>query len=212
MLISPFGPFFMASRRGFAPFVAYGAAVTLNSGDQGPDIVLSGGDLIAESGASDTSYDCIRATTGKATGCWYWEAKLSQATNDIAFLDAGAGDSVASLTGLVGASSTSCGIISGEGAVRATGLTARSGAVPTFSVNDVLNFALDMGRGELYIGHNGSYLFSAIPQQRVNPTVTGFSGTFFPMIAIRGAGGGTVGGEKFTMNFGGSAFANSIPN
>jgi hypothetical protein len=197
----------------YAPFTAYGAAVTWNPSDKAADITLSGSNLIAESTRTDTSKTSVRATAGKTTGCWYWEVTLSQATNTND-LQVGVGDGSFDLTLFLGGSANGFSVqLNGTGLFETGSYTLPNGssAFSALSAGDKVMCALDMNRGELWVGKNGTWAAGGNPTSRSLPNVAGITGTCYAAAAIIGSGGGTTGGDKLTANFGGTAFSYSPP-
>lgn len=177
-------------------------AVTWNPADKAAEITLSNGDLTATATASMDS--AVRATTGKASGKWYWEVTVgSPAQGDIHI---GIGTILASVAynNYVGEDVYGYGYRFDNGNIyNDFGGTAYGNA---YIADDIISVALDMDNGKVFFAINGVWQNSGDPVAGTGEAVSGLSDTFFPMASI------PTGGNYLTANFGASAFSYSVPS
>jgi hypothetical protein len=144
----------------------------------------------------------IRATVGLTTGKWYWEIHSdSGALNEQIF---GAGRSTLSQASFVGSGANDWGWqASGIGPLKWN-----NGGSSSFGVSigngDVLQFALNMTTGKIWIGKNNT--FSGDPVAGTGEMFSGLSGTVYPAL------GYFTNGRVTTANFGATAMAYAAPS
>lgn len=213
-LITPFGPMGGAIGGGaFAPFIAYGSGVTWSTSGshKSADITLSNGNLTAESSLTTTQKKCVRASSGKTAGCWYWEITFTQTTNTNDH-HIGIGDGGFDLETFLGGSANSAGTeFNGGDSTFETGSYTKLNNSPMGSVaqGTKIGCALDMDLGMFWYSKNGVWFGN--PTVRTGAIFTGITGTCYAAIDVRGSDGGTLGGDKLTANFGATGFTYTPP-
>jgi hypothetical protein len=126
-----------------------------------------------------------RAIVGKTTGKWYWELVVHIGTQTATTMG-GAINAQASLAQAAYPGSSPSGASlswSGNSVVSAYVNTWTKANAATFALvpgDTVINFALDMDAGRLWIGKAGAWLSGADPAAGTLPWITGVSGTVFP--------------------------------
>lgn len=162
-------------------------AVAWNSLDTGgANVTLSNGNLTATSVFSTGA----RGVTGKSSGKWFFEARCNSTGSTVFAI--GIGDAATSLTADVGSGT------SNSYSYRADGYRYHNGwsnTGVTYTVGDYIGIALDMDAQTLSYYKNGTLVV----------TVTGLSGTYYPMFSGTGS-------ASTTVNFGATAFAYSKPS
>jgi hypothetical protein len=172
---------------------------TWNPLDKSASITLSGSDLVA-SNADASANHSVRATKGKSTGKWYWEITVNSAT-------ANSGAEIG-----VGSSSVGLDV---KMASSATGWTFQENnyygndgnytiAGNTWGTGDVISIAIDMDAGKIWWRKNGTWT-SGNPADGSSPKYSNLSGTVYPMCSAKNT-------TQYTVNFGASAFAYSVPD
>lgn len=166
---------------------------TLNPSDKSADIALSGGNLTF-SRTAGSGYASVRGVAGKTTGKWYFEGKLNSGTPFF-----GIGNASANLSSFAGATPDSAGLwMSGSnywvaGSGQSTGLG-------TPAANDIICVKVDLDARTIAFRINGGSWSS-------NYNIESYvSGTVYPMMSVDQVGSGG------TMNFGDTAFAQSVPS
>ena len=162
---------------------------TWNPADKNASITLSAGDLTATNGSSSaTDSKAARGTIGKASGKWYWEVTIGTVGGNIQI---GAAAASESLSDYIGSGAAGWGYNN-----YGTLWTGGSGAITedAYIAADVIGVALDLDSGEISFYKNGV----------LQHTFTGVTGTLYPAVSM-------VNGGVVTANFGGSAFAQTIP-
>ena len=155
-----------------------------NSSDKGPDITLSGGDLVA----SVNGPVGVRANMGKSTGKWYWEVTIGGAGP---YWGAGLAD--ASYSTASYPFDPHCSGVQSNGFYWNVGGTYYSGNA--FGVGDVLRFAADLDAHTLEVYRNATQIAAISSIQ---------TGVVYPV-----AGSYAAGYQTRTANFGASTFAHS---
>jgi len=162
-------------------------------------IALSNGDLTAER-SGGTSWQAVRSTISKSSGKWYWEVKVNVANSAHTMIGIGTSSETLTYPGdtLEGYSYYgSVGYIYHDASTLwGTGYTA----------NDVIGIALDLDNGKIWWSKNGDWQESGDPAAGTNEAYSGIAGTFFAMIGL------FTNGNKSTVNFGATAFQDSVPD
>jgi|ERR1035437_4016621 hypothetical protein len=174
---------------------------TWNPSDKGSNISLSGGNLSA---AGATAYNSVRATLAHSTGKWYWENKITANSGNTQ--QGGFGTAAMLLTNYVGSTSKSCGA-GPDGTTYVTGITNTPSLGVSWTVNDVMNFAVDLDAGKIWCGKNGTWVASGNPGTGANPWCT-----FTPPLTLFPAYSANNSSNSETANFGATAFANTVPS
>lgn len=164
---------------------SYGAVASVSSlawdpSNKGPNVTLSGSNLIADCHTSDS----VRGTLGKSSGVWQYEVVLSVDAHMLI----GVGNASASLTIYPGGDSNGLSYYAFSGA--AFGLGGSTGYSTGAALGVVIGVVADFGAGRMTIYKNG---VSA-------GVITSYSlpaGTLFPMI---GDGGIGAPGSRATLN------------
>ncbi len=169
---------------------------TWNPSDKSAGVTLSGGNLTA---AVSITPGAVRSTIGKSSGKWYWEMTVGSVDGAGNPLLSGIGLSTADINSsnpYPGSDANGYGYYGANGQKYNNGSGAAYGA--TYTTNDVIGFALDMGAGTITFYKNGVSQGTAF---------TSLSGTFFALV------GGTYGASvSGTYNFGATTFAQSVPS
>lgn len=147
------------------PTVVY---ATWNPADKDADATLSGGNLTSAHSAAGA----VRATVGKTTGKWYWEAKWTAGSNAAI----GVGDSDTSLATYLGSTIDGIGYHSG-GAGQIIRYGSIQAAVTPYVLNDVIGIALDCGASTVTFYRNNviqyTYSYSGVLVGAIYPMASG---------------------------------------
>lgn len=169
-------------------------AVTWNPADKGANLSLSNSDLTVSSTANTTA--AIRATSGKSSGHWYFEATIA----DTGSINIGIATASAPLNDMLGnnppKNAWAYGVVSG--AKYSNGSSSAYGAGSNF-VGFVVGVELDLDAGTITFYRNGVSLGVAFSD---------ISGTVYPAISIFDFNNRAA----VTANFGATAFAYSVPS
>lgn len=168
-------------------------ATTWNPADKAASITLSNGNLTATNGGAFV-FGSTRATTGKASGKWYWEVVIT-ATGASNFILLGIMNATADIGHYPGWDGDGRAYYQQTGEKYISSAGAAYGA--TYTDGDVIGFALDMDAGTITCYKNGA-------SQGV--MFTGLVGTWFPAVSCYN------GGNIVTGRFKASAFTQPIPS
>lgn len=189
---------------------------TLNPSDKSASVSLSGGNLILSvTDASSITYGGARGTTSKTTGKPYFEATYTKGSlgspNGFWF---GLAQASADLTGPQ---------LSGDTGYAAEGyLNTSSDALyspdasdpsssTSFATGDKLGFAADIGNALAWVRKNGTWLNFGLgtpdPAAGTGGVAISSGVTWYPVGGILAS----AGTDSLTFNFGGSAFAYTVP-
>lgn len=157
-------------------------AVTWNPSDRDADITLSGSNLIASSTGA-AAQGSIRATLGRSTGLYYFEARIDAIGN--AFI----------LVGAAKASFTVSGQYLGEPAavesvgyfgVDGTALFSASGGAygTTYTTGDVIGVAINFTTGKIWFSKNNTWQNSGDPVAGTGQAWAGITGEYFPALSM----------------------------
>lgn len=188
-------------------------AVTWNPSDKHANVTLSNGNLTMKV-LSPISFDRygVRANISYTSGKWYWEVTLvNDGGPNGGYWTHGVMDSLHSLgSDQVGSNALSYGHLaeklSPDGGKETNGLTANYGSVSVGG--DIISHALDMDAGKIWWAINGVWQEGGDPGAGTNEAFSGLSGTKFPACVAFSFGGV----KGFTVNFGASSFAYSVPS
>lgn len=147
--------------------IAGASASTLNPNDKSPYVNLSGGNLIMT--GTPAGFEGVRGTVGASTGRYYFEVVFGGP-----FSCVGVATSQASLS-YPGSDQYGWGYHS-VGQIYYNGSTLLT--ISSLEVNDIVQIAVDLTRGLLFVGKNGVWQYNG------NPVASGLSGTFFPMLGV----------------------------
>ncbi len=167
----------------------------------------------SDDGGGSRTDDNARGTMGVSSGKWYWEVKSTGGTTPvvvgICFDELKMGSDLSGLTGVYAIQNASAT----NAYKRENGTTAETSGFTNPAVNDIINVALDMDNGKLYIGINGTYENQAgstgNPASGSNETFSSISANYFwlPFVESRGDN------QTAECNFGGCpAFSISSGN
>jgi hypothetical protein len=179
------------------------AAIVLNSADMSSGMVLTNGNLTVRCN-SCASPASIRATRGLSSGKGYWEVHID--TLNSGNLSIGAADSTQSLAAWWGNSGTTLhgvGTFSGQ----INGWSTYP-AGPTYAASNTLGIAVDATAKKFWITKDGSTWFPSGGNPATGTGGYSISGINTPIIP--GVQMETF-NAQVTFNFGGSAFAFTVP-
>lgn len=163
------------------------------------------------SGNSSGTKD-VRTTIGKSSGQVYWEIT---ATTGAATDQGGLGIAESAMPNNApwignGASGLSFGYYGyAQWWLTWSGVTTPNGDPPASSyvtTGTVYMFALDMDKGNFWVGQNGTWYNGGDPNTTTAPAAIGITGTVYPAVTLYN--NSTL---VFTANFGGSAFKYTVP-
>lgn len=180
-------------------------AATWDTLNKSSGIVLTGGDLTASDGGS-SSYEKTRCTSGISSGKFYWELAIVTLANT--------GDIFLGIVESSVVMNNSTWATTGHVGCRGTGQAYNEGtpgpSLSSFSSGDTIMVAYDRSAGKIWFGKNGVWLNSGDPAAGTNPVFSGAAatGTWYALFSTDN----TSGEAKVTANFGGSAFAYTIPS
>lgn len=156
---------------------------TWNPSDKSASVTLSNGNLTATNAGA--SWSSARSTVGKSSGKWYWEYTIAS----LGYVEVGAGIATSALDGR---------FVNPWG----TGWGGQSNTAG-FGAGDVVQVAIDIDGGNIWVGKNGTWNGSGNPSTGANPYQTGVSGTIYPMVTVYAA--------EATVNLGASTFQYQPP-
>jgi len=162
-----------------------------NPKDKNDIITLSNDNLTAQS--TDTPWRSARACLSRSSGKYYWEVKV----DSLGYAVVGVGTSQVALDGRCGDDVYGWGW-------QSNGYWGHNGwsSFPlTFGTNDIVQVALNLDTGKLWVGKNGTW--DGDPVAGTGELFSGISGDIFPMI--------TLNNTTLTVNFGATAFEYSPP-
>jgi len=146
----------------------------------------------SDDGGGSRTDDNARGTIGVSSGKWYWEVKCTGGSTPvvvgICFDELKMGSDLSGSTGVYAIQNASAT----NAYKRENGTTAETSGFTNPAVNDIINVALDMDNGKLYIGINGTYENQAgstgNPASGSNETFSSISTNYFwlPWIESRG--------------------------
>jgi len=168
---------------------------TLNPADKAAAMTLSNGNLTVFP-TTGASYKSVRATQGKSSGKWYWEAKLDGvAVNPWMYL--GIATSASSLTANPSGYNPAVTDMPG-GSTYKNAVVSASHATQQIA-NMVLGFALDLDAKTLSLYGNGANYANI-------SLIT--AGTYFPFVGFYST---QSSGSQVTVNFGATPFFMAVP-
>ena len=188
---------------------------TLNPLFQGPNNSLSEGNLrFLRSGG--TTWQNSSATMSVSSGKWYWEILIntlggSGMASGVADANWSQMQSNSTGSGLLGYSSTSysLGLINSTNyqVCETNSYLSTSPSNITLANGDILQYAIDMSTGKLWIGKNNTWQFSGNPAAGTTPLTTNLlNRTITPVV-----GGSLGGGTDLSVNFGQKGFTYTPP-
>ena len=180
---------------------------------------LAEGNLV-QTGHSSSDSAGIGATIMPANGKWYVEAKVPNISSaSDGYPHFGITDtSLLSTRGTQGTKIAAGFKINDAASVTNTNIlgttTLTNTNWPSWSDDDIINFALDLDNRKLYIGKNGTYINSGNPAAGSNHQITWANSTEISLILAgysvsSGSGGG---GDNTSWNYGNPAFSISSGN
>jgi len=180
---------------------------------------LAEGNLV-QTGHSSSDSAGIGATIMPASGKWYAEAKVPNISSaSDGYPHFGITDtSLLSTRGTQGTKIAAGFKINDAASVTNTNIlgttTLTNTNWPSWSDDDIINFALDLDNRKLYIGKNGTYINSGDPAAGSNHQITWANSTEISLILAgysvsSGSGGG---GDDTSWNYGNPAFSISSGN
>ena len=150
-------------------------AITWNSADKGPNIVLSNGDLTAS--LSTNGHNGVRATVYKSSGKWYWEGYPDYLSTQFV----GIGTSAASLTHNLGYDVHGYSYCRSGNKYHSNSHTSYG---DSFGTGDVIGVALDLDNGKIWFSKNEVWQAGGDPVAGTNPAYENISGEFFPTLSL----------------------------
>jgi hypothetical protein len=183
--------------------------VTWNPSDKNAAIVLSNGNLTADSGGAIGAGLAVRATTAHSSGKFYFEATYNVVDSDWNSPAVGVMDANAALAGTTtpfdGTGEVSWGLINHSGTYWKSAHDGATGALTGTPTNgDVIGVALDLDAGKIWFSLNGTW-FEGDPAAGTGPSYTSVAGTLYPACFVRNT-------AQVTANFGGSSYAHAAPS
>ena len=186
---------------------------TWNSSDKSATITLSGGNLIATS--STAVSQGVRSTTSKSSGKVYWEVTLTTLTNDIV-VGIATGTEALNVAGGLGADANGLGFyaVSPTQATYINSVQLNNGSTAS-SAGAVVSFALDVTNKLIWI--STAVMRAASQNWNNSATANPGTGTGGQSLSTLGASpwfimfNDDLGGAKATVNFGGTAFNQTVP-
>ena len=154
-------------------------AITWNPSDKSAKITLSNGNLTLTKTVS-TGYSCVRATSFKSSGKWYFEVRSDTQSGTFTL---GIATTGANLNQKVGYGAYGYGYAS-NGQKSYNGSSGNYGA--TFSAGDIIRVAFDMDAGKVWFAKNNSWQASGDPVAGTNEAYSGISGLFTGMAGFTG--------------------------
>lgn len=140
-----------------------------NTADHVGVLTFSNGDKTATKPAGADS--SVRATTAKTSGKWYWEVLVNNIGNSTTAFNVGAMKSDTTLYGAA-TSNTNDVIYRGNGQIFINALATYIGVFSTYTTNDVLGFALDVGTDIKIYKNNTLIRTQAFTHATVKPYLT----------------------------------------
>jgi len=175
------------------------ATTTWNPSDKGVGVTLSGGNLEVTSSVNDKG---VRAIASASSGLKYYEALI---TVGVTSMQVGLANSSYPLTNWLGDSTNSVGY-SAAGPVYRDGVIA---TIATYTIGDTICIAADLSNSRIWLRVNsGNWNNSGTADPVTNVggiDISAISGPIFPACSASGTT------RKWTANFGGSAYAQSVP-
>lgn len=166
---------------------------TLDPNTIGSGLTLSNGNLTVTGAGS--AWGTAISTVSKSAGKWYWEFRITTAiTNNMAGI-LGSTYGAPLLNSYTGISSIGYAYSSNPFKWN-NGLNTSYGS--SITTNDVIGVALDMDSGIITLYKNGVSMGTMF---------SGLSGTFFAAFSP-----GDTGSVSYTVNFGATAFAQTVPS
>ncbi|MBS2011524.1 MAG: hypothetical protein JST00_01320 [Deltaproteobacteria bacterium] len=164
-----------------------------------------------------TSTTNVRSSVGRSAGKFYWEIKATAGSSGMNGGGLGITDAImpnnVGYIGIGGAGNAS-GMSFGYGGNAAyfmnwAGATLNGAPPGTSYVNAgmIYMFALDATAGLLWVGNDGTWYNGGDPGAGANAAVSGLTGTIHAGVTFYGSST-----NKFTANFGQSAFVHAVPN
>lgn len=187
---------------------------TLDTSFLTTDVAYSNGDLTATQTPNNGTTMVVRASTGKTSGKFYFEATYSTlgggAHGNVGIIMASADNLIA-----IGYPTPSWGFVNDNKTTNVAELhqNADSGGglayrkpVPIWYAGNVIGIAMDMTAGNIWFSKNGTWQYSGDPGNGTSPPFTFTpAGTVYAAAAL-------VYSNAVTFNFGGTPFAYPIPS
>lgn len=187
----------------FSAVTSVAATTTWNPSDKHSDFTLSGGNLIATDTVG-SGFVSLRAIVSASSGKKYWELAMTTLAGAAV---AGVGNATAGLGSYCGVDLNSAGLVN-NGAFLLNG---GAGSFSAYTATDILCIAADLGAMFIWFRVNGG----AWNTGGTDDPSTGLGGAnlsslnagpYFPMATLNTAS------DVMTANFGGSAYAQSVPS
>lgn len=157
-------------------------AVTWNPADIGLGVQLTNSNLTMRRQPAGSTWCAVRATTSKATGKWYFEAKLEVTVGGPDMMVGLANSSLVLSGNYCGSSTGSYGLytLNGNKYNNSTG-TAYGSAQ---AVDDVIGIGYDADAGKIWFSINNVWIASGNPAAGTNPAFTGVPTNLFPCASV----------------------------
>ena len=168
------------------PKLSLAAGSAWNPADKSANATLSGNNTILN---SSSGISWAKGTVSYASGKYYFTVTVGATTHQIG---AGIGKSSANPSGYFDTNSWGLQVAGVNWFILTNNGATAYDTTLTAAANDIINIAYDASGGKLYLGINGSYRKSdgssgGDPGAGSNPSLSGLSGTFFPMGIAAGA-------------------------
>lgn len=183
--------------------VAAPTYATWNPLDKSANITLSNGNLTA---TGSGSWSSVRSTVSKTSGKYYCEIIPNNSSSG-EYVIIGICDSTMSLTTFTGNTAYSWGWWGHQTSHRYYHNSSYTETgVPSFTNNDVLQIAFDIGSNKLWFGKNGTWNGSGNPATGENPIYSDLdSSSYFVSASLYGS-------ANVLVNFGASSFTYTLPS
>lgn len=180
---------------GFTPLAG---ATTWNPSDKSASITLSNGNLTA---LGTSSSGGVRAVQSRSSGLYYWEVTINVGAGGSCNLGAiGTGDS---LTGITPGSGFN---LRGGNGTLVTPNGNFGGGAGVYTTGDVIMFAVNLASTLVYVGKNGSWIFSTDPNAQTGGINYGGS-----PLTVKPWYSPEANTAQATANFGATAFVYPVP-
>lgn len=138
------------------------------------------------SSTDNTKYLSMRGSSGKSSGKWYFETKVTG--TDTVYAAIGLGNSSAA-TGtdgntVIGENANTWGYQPGGTCRNNDSTVTTSPATPTYTANDIIQVAWDATNGKIFFGKNNTWLNGGDPAAGTGYIWTGVSGTLYPILSV----------------------------
>jgi len=188
--------------RGFGQPASGGVGIytSLNPGDKGIRVIVSGNNLVASNTNAGSSAGIVRSVHA-ITGKRYFEAVFTTVTSGGGVIAAGVATSTANIDAYLGSASDTWAAWATTSGLFHSGAKTLS---YTSGTGDVFGFAVDQTGGKLWVRKNGTWL-TGDPAAGTSPAWSDLSGT------LHAAANPYASGTVVTMRFDPASFSHAAP-